>query len=192
MAEALEFAPVTADRWPDLAQLFERRGGPKYCWCMVWRELPSGQRGEPGAKRAALEDRVARGVPVGILAYADGEPVAWCSVVPRETYRELGGADYPQDASVWAVVCFFANRELRGSGISARLLDAACEEAARAGADVIEGYPVDPDSPSYRFMGTRPVFRAAGFEEIGRVGKRRHAMRRWLRPGGARGHSAAG
>ena len=80
----------------------------------------------------------------------------------------------------------------RGSGISARLLDAACEEAARAGADVIEGYPVDPDSPSYRFMGTRPVFRAAGFEEIGRVGKRRHAMRRRLRAGGARGHSAAG
>ena len=57
---------------------------------------------------------------------------------------------------------------------------------------MIEGYPVAPDSPSYRFMGTRPVFRAAGFEEIGRVGKRRHAMRRWLRPGGARGHSAAG
>ena len=102
MAEALEFAPVTADRWPDLARLFERRGGPKYCWCMVWRELPSGQP------------------------------------------------------------------------------------------TVIEGYPVDPDSPSYRFMGVRSVFLAAGFEEIGRVGKRRHAMRRWLRPGGARGHSAAG
>ena len=99
MAEVLEFAPVSADRWPDLARLFERRGGPKYCWCMVWRELPSGRRGEPGAKRAALEDRVARGVPVGILAYADGEPVAWCSVAPRETYRELGGGDYPQDAS---------------------------------------------------------------------------------------------
>ena len=94
-------------------------------------------------------------MPVGILAYAAGEPIACCSVAPRETYRELGGGDYPQDASVWAVVCFFANRELRGSGISARLLDAA-------------------------------------FEEIGRVGKRRHAMRRWLRPGGARGHSAAG
>ena len=96
---------------------------------------------------------------------------------------------------VWTsidVVCFFANRELRGSGIGARLLDAACAEAARAGADVIEGYPVDPDSPSYRFMGTRPVFLAAGFEEIGRVGKRRHAMRRWLRPGGARGHPAGG
>ena len=57
---------------------------------------------------------------------------------------------------------------------------------------MIEGYPVAPDSPSYRFMGTRPVFLAAGFEETGSVGKRRHAMRRWLRPGGARGHSAAG
>ena len=50
---------------------------------------------------------------------------------------------------------------------------------------MIEGYPVDPDSPSYRFMGVRSVFLAAGFEEIGRVGKRRNAMRRWLRPGGA-------
>ncbi len=192
MAGELEFAPVTADRWADLARLFERRGGPKYCWCMVWRELPSAQRGKPGAKRAALEDRVARGVPVGILAYANGEPVAWCSVAPRETYRPLGGGEYPEGASVWAVVCFFANRELRGRGIGARLLDAACAEAARAGADVIEGYPVDPDSPSYRFMGTRPVFLAAGFEEIGRVGKRRHAMRRWLRAAGEHGHRAGG
>ncbi len=192
MAEEFEFAPVTPDRWPDLARLFERRGGPKYCWCMVWRELPGGRRGEPGAKRAALQDRVARGVPVGILAYLEGEPVAWCSVAPRETYRPLGGGEYPEGTSVWSIVCFFANRELRGSGVAGRLLDAACAEAERAGADVIEAYPVDPDSPSYRFMGLRPRFLAAGFEEIGRVGKRRHAMRRWLRPGGARGHSAGG
>ncbi len=118
----------------------------------------------------------------------------WPGAPSRRARRTASweAGDYPRDASVWAVVCFFANRELRGSGSSARLLDAACEEAARAGADVLEGYPVAPDSPSYRFMGTRPVFRAAGFEEIGRVGKRRHAMRRWLRPGGAHGHSAAG
>ena len=50
-----------------------------------------------------------------------------------------------------------------------------------AGADAIEGYPVDPESPSYRFMGRRPMFLAAGFEDLGPAGKRRHAMRRWLR-----------
>ena len=180
---ALEFAAVTPERWPDLARLFEGRGGPKHCWCMVWRELPSALRGDPAAKREALRDRVARGVPVGILAYAGGEPVAWCSVAPRETYRELGGGAYPPGAKVWAVACFFARRELRGRGLGARLLSAACAEAARAGADAIEGYPVDPDSPSYRFMGLFPVFLAAGFEEIGRAGSRRRVVRRWLRGG---------
>ena len=121
------------------------------------------------------------GTPVGILAYVEGEPVAWCSVAPRETYRRLGGGDYEPGTNVWAVVCFFARRDQRGRGIAARLLDAACAEASAAGADVIEGYPVDPDSPSYQFMGRRPTFLAAGFEDIGRVGRRRHAMRRWLR-----------
>ena len=79
------------------------------------------------------------------------------------------------------IVCFFAKRDLRGRGISARLLEAACAEAAANGADVIEGYPVDPESPSYRFMGVRPTFLAAGFEEIGMAGTRRHVMRLSLR-----------
>ena len=46
---------------------------------------------------------------------------------------------------------------------------------------MIEGYPVDPDSPSYKFMGILSTFLAAGFEETGRVGKRRHVFRRRLR-----------
>ena len=90
----------------------------------------------------------------------------------------MGGAAYPPGTNVWAIVCFFANRGLRGRGIAARLLNVACAEAAAAGADIIDGYPVDPDSPSYRFMGFRSTFLAAGFEEIGRHGTRRHVMRR--------------
>ena len=113
-----------------------------------------------------------------------GEPVAWCSVAPRERYRELGGEAYPSGTNVWAVVCFFANRELRGRGVSARLLDAACSEAAASGADVIEGYPVAPDSPSYRFVRFPSTFLDAGFEEIGSAGIRRHVMRRRLRAAG--------
>ena len=180
---ALEFAAVTPERWGDLARLFEGRGGPKHCWCMVWRPWPGGER-TAAAKRAALEGALRRGTPIGLLAYADGEPVAWCSVAPRASYRErsLGGGEYPPGTGVWAVVCFFARRDRRGRGIAARLLDAACAEATAAGADAIEGYPVDPGSPSYRFMGRRPMFLAAGFEDLGPAGARRHAMRRWLRP----------
>jgi len=32
---------------------------------------------------------VRRGITVGILAYAEGEPIAWCSIAPRETYAAL-------------------------------------------------------------------------------------------------------
>ena len=42
---------------------------------------------------------------------------------------------------------------------------------------LIEAYPVDADSPSYRFMGFVPVFAEAGIAEVGREGKRRHVMR---------------
>ena len=178
---AMDFRPVTPERWPDLARLFDGRGGPKYCWCMVWRAWPTGVERSRDSKRAEMERTVLSGTPVGILAYVEGEPVAWCSVAPRETYRKLGGGDYPPGTNVWSIVCFFVQSTQRGRGMAARLLDAACAEAAAAGADVVEGYPVDHDSPSYKFMGTCSTFLAAGFEETGRVGTRRHVMRRWLR-----------
>jgi hypothetical protein len=57
------------------------------------------------------------------------------------------------------------------------MLSAAIETARRHGATVVEAYPVDPDSPSYRFMGFVPLFRAAGFKSAGRAGTRRHVMR---------------
>ena len=177
----MEFRPVTPERWPDLARLFDGRGGPRHCWCMVWRPWPAGVERSRETKRAEMERTVLGRTPVGILAYVEGEPVAWCSVAPRETYRKLGGDDYAPGTNVWAIACFFAQRPQRGRGITARLLDAACAEAAAAGADVVEGYPVDPDSPSYKFMGYCSTFLAAGFEEIGHVGTRRHVMQRWLR-----------
>ncbi len=167
---------VDRDRWADFARLFEGRGGPKYCRCLAWREtsIPRTSLDNDG-RRAEMERRVAEGVPVGLLGYLDGEPVAWCSVAPRETYRDLGGAEHPSDV-VWSVVCFFIQRQHRGRGISRLLLDAAVEHARARGATVVEAYPVDPDSPSYRFMGFRSLYLDAGFTEVGRAGSRRYVM----------------
>jgi GNAT superfamily N-acetyltransferase len=88
----------------------------------------------------------------------------------------LGGLAGPDD-TVWSVVCFFVPRRLRRRGLMRRLLLAAIETARRHGATVLEAYPVDPDAPSYRFMGFVPLFRAAGFKSVGRAGSRRHVMR---------------
>lgn len=58
-----------------------------------------------------------------------------------------------------------------------QFLGAAIAHAKSRGASIVEAYPVDPDSPSYRFMGFVPAFEQAGFEEVGRAGSRRHVMR---------------
>ncbi len=122
-----------------------------------------------------MAGRILSGVPVGLLGYLDGEPVAWCSIAPPPTYRRLV-TDDTADQGVWSIACFFIKRALRGSGVLAQIIDAAVRHAHLRGAKVVEDYPVDQDSPSYRFMGFVPVFQKAEFVETRREGKRRHVM----------------
>lgn len=171
----LAFREVDESTWPDFERLFESRGGPEFCWCMVWRDKP-----RQGDRKQSMLDRVTGGVPIGILGYEDGEPVAWCSIAPRDTYRKgLSGVDLPGDVpdSVWSLACFFVPRRLRGQGIATQVIAAAIEHARANGAHVVEAYPVDADAPSYRFMGFVGMFENAGFTEVGRAGTRRHVMR---------------
>ena len=172
----IEFREVDRDRWGDLERLFESKGGPKYCWCMVWRAMPKGtSRADRDAKKEALRLRVQEGTAIGILGYRDGEAVGWCSIAPRESYRQLcGPADAP--GSVCSIVCFFVPRRFRGQGMTRRLIGAAVDLAREKGAAVVEAYPVDPDAPSYRFMGFVGSFEAMGFRAVGRAGSRRHVM----------------
>lgn len=126
-----------------------------------------------------MKRRVRENVPVGLLGYLDEDPVAWCSVAPRPTYRPLGGLEAEDEAAdaVWSLVCFFVTRRLRGQGLAVRLLEAAIKHARERGARALEAYPVDRDSPSYRFMGFMELFEKAGFREVGRAGSRRHVVR---------------
>jgi GNAT superfamily N-acetyltransferase len=175
--DRIEFHELNAKRWPDFVQLFESRGGPKSCWCMVWRATGEEAKHTDGASRkSAMAQRVFARVPVGLLGYLDSRPVAWCSVAPRSTYRRLVDGE-SADEGIWSIVCFFVMRRLRGQGITMRMIKAAVDYAKENGASVIEAYPVDSDSPSYRFMGFIHVFEKAGFIKTGRAGKRRYVMR---------------
>jgi GNAT superfamily N-acetyltransferase len=78
---------------------------------------------------------------------------------------------------VWSVVCFFIAPRARRHGLTRKLLDAVCGYAAESGAAVIEAYP-SPDGKAYRYMGTRELYRAAGFEELPVPPKSRPVMRR--------------
>lgn len=175
-ATRLRFNEVTSSEWDDFEALFERPGGPKHCWCMVWRALPSAARSDQAAKKRAKKARILAAQPVGLPGYHGAQPVASCSVAPRDTFRNLGGAE-AAGADVWSLVCMFVKREWRGVAVSKQLIRAAIQLARHRGADVLEAYPVDPKSPSYRFMGFVPVFQELGFQQVGQVGGRRHVMR---------------
>jgi GNAT superfamily N-acetyltransferase len=175
----LQFREVDQETWRDLEWLFESRGGPKNCWCMVWRATPAeSKQVSVQSRKAALKHRVDEGTPIGIVGYQGQEPVAWCSIAPRTTYQRLGGIEDEAQENVWGLACFFVVRRLRGLGITKQLIDAAVTHAKQKGATIVEAYPVDRDSPSYRFMGFVESFKDAGFDEVGRAGTRRHVMRR--------------
>lgn len=174
----LTFASVDRSRLADFEALFEAPGGPKYCWCMAWREMPADARQRDGtARKAAMLARVRRDEPVGLLGYQAGTPVAWVSIAPRSSYRPLGGPEAAPGESIWSLACMYVLRRLRGTGMAYRLIGAAVDHARAQGATVVEAYPVAADSPSYRFMGFVPAFERLAFEHCGMAGSRRHVMR---------------
>lgn len=179
MAETkLTFRPVTAETKADFVAVFEGPGGPKYCWCMAWRATKEELKdtSSPSRKKQML-GRIDGGVPVGLVGYLEGEPVAWVSIAPKDTYLRLGGPETKPGEVVWSLACMYARRKLRGQGLAHQLIAAALRHARKEGATIVEAYPVAPDSPSYRFMGFIGAFEAAGFEEIEMAGSRRHVMR---------------
>jgi hypothetical protein len=176
--DLLVFRPVTQKTWPDFDALFQSPGAPKHCWCMVWRRTSAEAKLQAGADRKRMmKARIDAGTPVGLLAYSGKKPVAWCSIAPRETYRNLGGPEAKEGERIWSIACFYVPRRLRGPGTVYRLIAAAIDHAKKSQATIVEAYPVDETSPSFRFMGFVPVFAEAGFTELGRIGTRRHVMR---------------
>ena len=146
---------------------------------MAWRATPDDIKAAPrGSDRKPLmKSRVTDGTTVGLVGYLDAEPVAWVSIAPRDTYRDLGGPEAETGEKIWSLACMYLHRKLRGEGHGMELIEAAKAYAKKRGGTVLEAYPVDPKSPSYRFMGFVPAFKRLGFLEMGKAGSRRHVMR---------------
>jgi GNAT superfamily N-acetyltransferase len=181
----LEFHPLIPTRWPDLEKLFGERGACGGCWCMWWRMKRAEFKLSKGEKnRRALRKLVDAGEIPGIIAYADGEPVGWCALAPRQNYpllensRVLARID---DEPVWSITCFFVAKPYRGNGVTGQLAKAAAAYARKQGGLIIEGYPVEPKKgrmpDPFVYTGLVSTFRFAGFVEALRRSPTRPIMR---------------
>jgi GNAT superfamily N-acetyltransferase len=184
----LEFHPVTRDRWADLEKLFGKRGAYGGCWCMWWRLRRTDfekQQGE--GNRRAMKQIVDSGEVPGILAFADGEPVGWCSVAPREHFASLNRSPVLKrldETPVWSIVCFFVAPPYRNRGLTVALIRATIKHVRGQGGKVIEAYPTSPRSgrlaPVSTFMGLPSAFKRADFIECRRPSRSKVIMRYYM------------
>ena len=103
--DEFEFHEVDRGRWDDPEGLFNSRGGPKYCWCMVWRTMPAGvSRGAtatPRKRRCGGGSNTAK--PSASWVTSNGAAAGWCSVARRDSYRALGGPADAAGEGVWSI-----------------------------------------------------------------------------------------
>jgi GNAT superfamily N-acetyltransferase len=152
---------------------------------MWWRLKRSEfERQKSQGNKKALKKIVASGQVPGILAYAEGEPIGWCSLAPREDYAALERSRVLKrvdDEPVWSVVCFFIARPFRRQGVMAQLLATAVEYAREHGAKIVEGYPIEPRQAAtpdvFAYTGLASAFRKVGFVEVLRRSETRPIMR---------------
>lgn len=185
----LETHPLTPTRWNDFEALFGERGAYGGCWCMWWRitrrEFEDGQ-GE--GNRTAMKAIVDSGEIPGLLFYLGEEPVAWCSIAPRENFASLNRSRVLKkidDTKVWSLVCFFVGKEHRNQGLIQELLKWGIAYVRSHGGKVIEAYPTISKGgrlpPVSSFMGMPSMFKQAGFVEVARPSKSRVIMRYFVK-----------
>jgi len=167
--------PLTAERFQDLAALFNEGGDPKWCWCMYFRTRGLDWSNSTSASnRNGLEALAARpDLAPGLVGYRDGLVVGWVSLAPREDYRRLEASKVLArvDATpVWSIVCFVVSKKARGQGVASAMLAAAIDYARDHGATTLEAYPVAATrgrvSPANAFHGVQSMYKKAGFTVI--------------------------
>jgi len=181
----LDFKPVTAELWNDLEKLFGEHGAYSGCWCMWWRIKRSEfttQQGEGNKK--ALKNIIDSGRIPGILAYFNNEPIAWCSVAPREQFPVLDRSSTLKrvdNEPVWSIVCFFIAKQYKGKGLTHFLVRAALKYAKLNGARIVEAYPLDKKHSKHTaleaYTGFAATFQKEGFKEVIRRSRIRPVMR---------------
>jgi GNAT superfamily N-acetyltransferase len=155
---------------------------------MSWRQSRADYDRNKGARnKRAMRQLVRKKEQLGIIAYANGTPVGWCAIAPREDYMRLESARVLKridDKPVWSIPCFFIAKDFRKKGISVELLKGVIAYCKKKGIKIVEAYPIIPYSTSmpaaFAWTGILSSFMKAGFTEEKRWSKARPIVRYYL------------
>src|SRR3954452_19358211 len=166
-----------------------QKPGAGGCWCMSYRDSRLNNLERP----LYMADECSREPGPGVLAYVDGEVAGWCSIAPRSSYRRLMNSrtipfldDGPVAAAdAWVAVCFVVRPKFRHQGLMNALLEGAVEHARSHGAKVVEGYPIESDTPGKvdvisGYVGTTRLFERAGFTRAAETTAHSGGRVRWV------------
>lgn len=185
-----DIRPLTLPLLDDLERLLGSCPSAHHCGCMWFltsvREFHAA--GAMGNAAALRERAAASPTPLGLLAFDDASPVAWCAAGPRSrfsrairtpTYR---GRDPERDDAIWLIACFFVREDRRRTGLTHRLVEAAVALARESGAEAVEGFPYAKGARPRRDLqvGLQATFDAHGFRVVRQPSKQRVIVRRDL------------
>jgi hypothetical protein len=183
------FHPLTPDKWKDFEKLFGANGACAGCWCTYWilKRSEYDKLRKTGGTKKIFKKIVNNGNPTGILAYDGNNAVGWIAIQPRENYPVLQNSRIlkPIDEKpVWSIVCFYIQNKYRKMGLTVSLIKEAVKFAESEGAEIVEGYPVEPrklTAPVFIYTGIASSFIKAGFKEITRRSETRPIMRMYIK-----------
>ncbi len=188
MKEIISYKRLDSKTWDDLVSLFGEKGACGGCWCMYWRQRSSDfskNKNEPNKK--LLRKLVDEKKELGLIFYMNDEPVAWCSVSPREElYRIQNSRTFKpaDDKPAWSIVCLFIKKNYRKQGLSVQIIKSVIEYCKTKNVKILEAYPAIPYASkipdSFAWTGFESAFLKAGFINIPVQTKSKAYMRFYL------------
>ena len=181
----LEFDSLTSSNWKQFETLMGEKGGCGNCWCMFFR-LPykAFQENKPEGNKKLIKQLVNKGLPQGLIASVNGEPVGWIALAPREDYMKLENSRVFKridDKPVWSITCFFIKKGFRHKGLSQQLIKGAIDFARKKKIKTLEAYPAIPYAEKvphpFLWVGVLSSFIKNGFKIVRQQSKSRAMVR---------------